>query len=934
MKYSIVIFLFSCCIILKAQPEIYYEPEQEIKVGTEIYFEAKNIDLENDAVSWDFGDGFKTGNYGGRTYVHCYKFPGEYSVKLIVNDETADSVSLVVGGSPGKLIPRAENGLIAYLPFDNSLNDVSGKNNNAVFGGSSISYLQGISGNCIDVSDSNFVRIPSFNSLNGAGEFTLSFWAKRKNTNGGDRIYLIDKAESFRVWFRSNGDSYQGFVFNETSSGQADTWYKNIKNTSWHHYMLVYDGSFIRLFLDGSEIKGETRCPAAFSGNIRNVSGDLFIGASASGTYNFEGYIDELKIYNRALSEQELNSRFEIIHADFNSRYSQKIITIIPPDISENSENRLYAVISGNKGFNSILADKNNLSDEEIILLNNFELPADSYTLSVQIKNEQGDVLDEIVETFNKSYNGEPAVGIDENNAVRLNGELFFPVTPFHLNNENVADWGSSGYINCLFGQGFWPQNYTSAGWGEYIGLGENANLKIIGPGGNFTNGIPSRNVGENELASHISVSAVSNDMLAYTWIDEPELGGKDISLSPQTMRAWTNRTHKYDTERPVLLNLVGPYINYDDNSYNADVSNGFFPRYNENVFGKKTFVVDFYSMDYYPIDWAAPHSRGAKMSVLTSILDKIKYKTYGLVPYSSFVETCNIRENDAATKFDPTNWDPSPEMLKMLIWINVVHGVKALSWFPYHSGTPAVNYPVMREFVEQITDLTPVVLGPEIEPNISVETNAEARIDFMLREYNNKTYLFAVRVSELDDQPNSDFADSSRNPDGYPDPEQDYPVTATFSFAEILSGDVKVYDENRSLNIIGSKLTDEFKPYDVHIYEIENALLQVEKDNTVLEFSLSQNYPNPFNPSTIINYSLPAGRQELPMNSNVTLRIYDILGREVITLVNEQKPAGTYSIQWNGTNSAGVQVGSGIYFYQLKTNNGFVETKKMMLLR
>lgn len=92
-------------------------------------------------------------------------------------------------------------------------------------------------------------------------------------------------------------------------------------------------------------------------------------------------------------------------------------------------------------------------------------------------------------------------------------------------------------------------------------------------------------------------------------------------------------------------------------------------------------------------------------------------------------------------------------------------------------------------------------------------------------------------------------------------------------------------------------------------------------------DFNLSQNYPNPFNPSTLISY-------QLPMNSNVALKIYDILGREVKTLINEQKPAGVYTVQWNGINSSGNQVGSGIYFYQLKTGSGLVETKKMMIIK
>lgn len=85
--------------------------------------------------------------------------------------------------------------------------------------------------------------------------------------------------------------------------------------------------------------------------------------------------------------------------------------------------------------------------------------------------------------------------------------------------------------------------------------------------------------------------------------------------------------------------------------------------------------------------------------------------------------------------------------------------------------------------------------------------------------------------------------------------------------------------------------------------------------------FSLEQNYPNPFNPSTVISY-------QLPVISDVTIKVYDVLGNEVATLVNEYKPAGSYEVDFNATG-----LSSGIYFYKLQTGS-FVETKKMLLLK
>jgi len=84
----------------------------------------------------------------------------------------------------------------------------------------------------------------------------------------------------------------------------------------------------------------------------------------------------------------------------------------------------------------------------------------------------------------------------------------------------------------------------------------------------------------------------------------------------------------------------------------------------------------------------------------------------------------------------------------------------------------------------------------------------------------------------------------------------------------------------------------------------------------------LYQNYPNPFNPKTVISY-------QLPVVSEVHLGIYNILGQKVATLVSANQPAGTYEIEWNATGYS-----SGAYIYRLETDNGFVQTRKLLLLK
>ena len=107
--------------------------------------------------------------------------------------------------------------------------------------------------------------------------------------------------------------------------------------------------------------------------------------------------------------------------------------------------------------------------------------------------------------------------------------------------------------------------------------------------------------------------------------------------------------------------------------------------------------------------------------------------------------------------------------------------------------------------------------------------------------------------------------------------------------------------------------------------------MTNVEESSLVPEtFTLRQNYPNPFNPSTKIKFAIGSNvvTSGAKQSQFVTLKIYDVLGNEVTTLVNENKPEGTYEVEFNG-----VGLTSGIYYYRLESE-GFVQTKKMILLK
>jgi hypothetical protein len=146
------------------------------------------------------------------------------------------------------------------------------------------------------------------------------------------------------------------------------------------------------------------------------------------------------------------------------------------------------------------------------------------------------------------------------------------------------------------------------------------------------------------------------------------------------------------------------------------------------------------------------------------------------------------------------------------------------------------------------------------------------------------------------------------------------YPVRLTWNVkSTVISGTLKMNGREIPLAGIGG--------VDVpNAQSVLSLVLKGSKANLPVAYALEQNFPNPFNPTTRIAYALPQG-------SRVTLKIYDVLGREVTTLVNEQQSAGFKSVEWNSTNASGEGVPSGVYFYRIQAGS-FSQTKKLLLLK
>ncbi|MHB8337518.1 MAG: glycoside hydrolase family 28 protein [Ignavibacteriaceae bacterium] len=114
--------------------------------------------------------------------------------------------------------------------------------------------------------------------------------------------------------------------------------------------------------------------------------------------------------------------------------------------------------------------------------------------------------------------------------------------------------------------------------------------------------------------------------------------------------------------------------------------------------------------------------------------------------------------------------------------------------------------------------------------------------------------------------------------------------------------------------------------PYILEISGTVGSVTFVKNEITPSGYTLEQNYPNPFNPTTQIRFNMPK-------ESVVTIKIYNMLGKEIKTLIRGEKAEGEHSVTWNGTNDRGIQVASGTYFYRINTNN-FTQVKKMIFMK
>lgn len=502
---------------------------------------------------------------------------------------------------------------------------------------------------------------------------------------------------------------------------------------------------------------------------------------------------------------------FEIQRAPFQNRLAQYLYVQIPTAYRKN-ETTLRVTLQGAKGSKSTLVSKNNLAFEEPVFLDHKPLVQDDYVVIAELLNSSGKRIPGGIwrDKFSKPYAGVPKIGIDENNSFRVNGELFFPIGSFMLDRSRIETYKTAANLNMFHSLGYAIEHNPTT-LATYLSAAETSALKVIGPGRGDYLAVPGTarwkwNHSPERMAEYVHAGKNSQAMLAWAWQDEPNLGGRTIMVYPQTIAAWAYNTQRIDRQHPVFQLFYGS----DWSKYYGTGLRDYDYLNSAQFFGGKKWTQQAFPFDIYPIQLRLHPS--LNMSDIGPIvayfdaMDRMNANNKDLVP----LMPCINPGQRLPEQGDPGQI-PTADQVYMLAWANVIHGAKAIIWFPYFTPS-TIQWGAMKKFADQMAILAPVVLGPE--PARTVVDDADIplkRVDTLIREHGGNIYVITARITEPDPMEGAKYLGV--------EPES---ITVNLTVSGLTGNLVaEVVDEGRQVSLNNGKFSDTYARNAVHIYKI-----------------------------------------------------------------------------------------------------------------
>ncbi len=777
-------------------------------------------------------------------------------------------------------------------------------------------------------SNNGFLNIGDYPEISGLNEFTIECWIKRNNDGHFEFIskhYLryslyIDASNRFGI--------YKGY---DASNSLYQNWSTDyvLPLNEWHHLAVTWSGNIIRFYADGDlvgEINDAVDAPISSSGY------NLQFGRRADyGGYYLNGYLSEVRIWNVARTQEEIQSTIRIplagdepglvgywpLHTDFldyspgqhhgtpyyqcyvvGSEYPAEVYPRYPFDVNQDYFSLSPAQqvdipfsfwdtgVAGTSVYTTpVFTDipAAPVIDYEISVTYGSSIPSTPVYFSPVAPTG----LPYTIIVTDAVVDGEP-LGIGDEIAV-FDGELCVGAGVFDGNfNFLITAWQGDA------GQGL-----------EGFQTGNDIRFRIYDTSADLEAEVTPQYTIGNGTFGYGQFSAVNLDATVFQIQTVPVVGGMFNLISFNLLPRYTQATTIFgdmDSLRIVYNDMGAAYIpEFGINSLNEiDFRDGF------HLFSSSADSIRFEGVTIDPASWFINVAAGRWNSI--AYLGQLPVDVTLAFP-DTLIDSVSIVQT-----FDGSVW--IPEL-----------GVNTLG-----NMTPGRGYQIALNSMEDIT--------------FSYQTGGLTREDIPeppLTEHfqfipTGLPWTVVVTDAQLDGTP-LDPGDEIAIFDG------DLCVGAA-----VYQGDDKtvipVWQSNDSVELEGftagenmtarvwlsaggREISAEILPLNgiTQFGSGDYALLSISGEKVIPSvYELKGNYPNPFNPATSIQYNLPERTQ-------VELTIYTLSGQRVAKLVNAEQDAGYYSVEWQGLNDAGYPVASGIYLYRLKAN-GFSQSKKMLLLK
>ncbi|MEO0293367.1 MAG: T9SS type A sorting domain-containing protein [candidate division WOR-3 bacterium] len=682
------------------------------------------------------------------------------------------------------------------------------------------------------------------------------------------------------------------------------------------------------------------------------------------------------------------SATIDVYMADPEVRIAQKLYVQIS-DVSPSD--RLLVILDGDT-----VCDRNGpLLPEEIVLVSYANQVAGDHTLVVKIVDIYGnDASNIFTRTWRTLHNGIPVVGIDENNSIRVNGELYFPV--YAPVERTSAQWIRDSLMNTTFTLDYrhpdrW--DYTIDDYIDWLNITVGYGTRNIGPATRFQ-GIGRRiwiNPETNDTVVIVNGHGHGNDLdiirqyviavrdhpglLMWQWSDEPDCGGTGNRAEPEEVRAWTDTCHKYDTNHPHAVNL-GAYHYGRNDSYSVNLCREYSYVYGASTghhSGERKPIADIIGFDFYPIEYGSMRDYSGLDVGFVSMadaLDRLRFEyNHDLFPIFSWNENCDIHPEYTDAPACPGNRDYCPGFCSFDSTCNP-SGTRCDKCCPEGSVrcTPGVNCPASTRgycrnsppYYQWTPPPTPEQMWAEYWIKIihgvkGFQIHAAFSDDCV--GYNSRTQGLPPRNAETMRKFLTWMNDLKYAVLG-----PDYDGTVIHQEASGVRVDVMVKKYEDIIYIIAANLSMEQSETVQFTMDVSSqGPVEVYGEGRTIPVS-NNTFSDNFAPLGVHIYKYRASNDGSesnqpkqfylyqnfpnPFNSStkiqffignrekIELIIYDILGKKVRTLVNDVLSTGAHTISWDGKDNFGNVVSSGIYFYQLRDGKNIVKTKKMTLIK